>query len=133
MGGEQFINEQYTGRITSGIKTQTFQLSVINFIKCQLLNWRNDTDRQFEQSELRLNSQLSKFLDIKARKDFPMICFNHEEPQYGSRSVDMSVSPEEEIIIEAQTYTKYEPILVIECKRLPADSPDREKEYVTGS
>jgi len=133
MGGEQFINEQYTGRITSGIKTRTFQLSIINFIKCQLPIWRDDPDRPFEQSERRLSSQLSKFLNLEARKYFPMICFSHEEPQYGSRTVDISVSPEEEFIIEAQTYTKYDPVLVIECKRLPADSPDREKEYVTGT
>jgi len=133
MGGEQFINEQYTGRITSGIKTRAFQLSIINFIIRQLPIWRDDPDRPFEQSEHKLNAQLSKFLDLKARQDFPMIFFSHEEQQYGSRAVDISVSSEGEIIIEAQTYTKYEPVLVIECKRLPADSPDREKEYVSGT
>ena len=40
----------------------------------------------------------------------------------------------EEMIIETQTYTTYDPVLVIECKRLPAPPPkDREKEYVTGT
>ena len=37
------------------------------------------------------------------------------------------------MIIEARPYTIYNPILVIECKRLPAPSADREKEYVTGT
>lgn len=133
MNGGQIYKKQYTGQITSGIKTRTFQLSIINFIKRQLPIWRDDPDRPLEQSEHKLNSQLSKFLNLEARKYFPMIQFSHEEPQFGNRDVDISVSPEEEIIIEAQTYNKYEPVLVIECKRLPAASPDREIEYVTGT
>lgn len=133
MNGGQIDNKQYIGEITSGIIAQTFQLTIINFIRQQLPIWRDDPDRPLEQSEHKLNSQLSKFLNLEARKYFPMIQFSHEEPQFGNRDVDISVSPEEEIIIEAQTYNKYEPVLVIECKRLPAASPDREREYVTGT
>lgn len=133
MNGGQIDNKQYIGEITSGIKARTFQLTIINFIRQQLPIWRDDPDRPLEQSEHKLNSQLSKFLNLEARKYFPMIQFSHEEPQFGNRDVDISVSPEEEIIIEAQTYNKYEPVLVIECKRLPAASPDREREYVTGT
>jgi hypothetical protein len=33
---------------------------------------------------------------------------------------------------EARLYNIYDPILVLECKRLPAPSSDREREYVTG-
>jgi len=133
MGGKQINEKGYTGKITSGIQSRTFQLTIINFIKRQLPIWRDDPDRPLEQSERKLNSQLSKFLNLEARKYFPMIQFSHEEPQFGNRDIDISVSPEEEIIIEAQTYNKYEPVLVIECKRLPAASPDREREYVTGT
>lgn len=133
MGGEQINNEQDTGKITSGIKPRTFQLMIINFVYQQLPAWRDDSDRLPEQSERKLNSQLSKFLNLEARKNFPMVQFGHEEPQYGNRDVDISVLPEETMIIEAQTYTKYDPVLVIECKRLPAASPDREREYVTGT
>ncbi len=132
MGGEQINKKQYTGKITSGIKFRTFQLTIINFVFQQLPIWRDDPDRLLEQSEPKLNSQLSKFLDLQARKIFPMIYFGHEELQYGSRHVDISALPDEKMIIEAQTYTKYDPVLVIECKRLPARSSKYEKEYVTG-
>ncbi len=62
-----------------------------------------------------------------------MITFGHEEPQASGRHVDLSASAVESVIIEAQSYTKYDPILVIECKRIPAPSVDREREYVTGA
>lgn len=128
MGEEQIQKNIFEGRITSGINPHTLQLSIINFIKEQLPIWRNDPERpKKEESEIKLNPQLSKFLNIEARKIFPMIQFNHEEPQSGTRSIDISVS-----LIESQTYSKYEPVLVIECKRLPADSSEREKEYVSG-
>lgn len=42
----------------------------------------------------------------------------------------MSVTPVEKTVLGVRNYTKYEPVLVIECKRLPAPSADREKEYV---
>jgi hypothetical protein len=61
-----------------------------------------------------------------------MVCFFHEEPQVGRRSADLSASPVEATRLEAKAYTIYDPILTIECKRLPAPSKDREKEYVTG-
>ncbi|MBA7628393.1 hypothetical protein ES703_35875 [subsurface metagenome] len=133
MGGKQINKKQYTGKITSGIQSRTFQLAIINFVHRQLPFWRDDPDRPFEQSEPKLNSQLSKFLNSQARKILSMICFNHEEPQYGTRDIDISVSPDKKMIIEAQTYTKYDLVLVIECKRLPARSLDYEKEYVTGT
>ncbi|MCK5600887.1 hypothetical protein KAR91_03400, partial [Candidatus Pacearchaeota archaeon] len=90
------------------------------------------SDRPDEQSEVKLNSQLATFLDVQASNSFPMIRFNHEEPQSGSRSTDISSLPSQEMFIEARSYTIYDPVLVIECKRLPAPSKDREKEYVTG-
>ena len=133
MGGKQINKKQYTGEITSGIKHRTLQLAIISFVHQQLPFWRDDPDRPFEQSELKLNPQLSKFLNFQAHKILSMICFNHEEPQYGNRDVDISILPYEKMIIEAQTYTIYDPVLVIECKRLPARSLDYEKEYVTGT
>ena len=42
MGGEQVNKKQYTGEITSGIKFQTFQLTIITFIQQQLPIWRDD-------------------------------------------------------------------------------------------
>jgi len=133
MGGKQINEKGYTGKITSGIQYRTFQLTIIDFIYQQLPIWRDDPDRPLEQSEHKLNSQLSKFLNSHARKDFPMICFSHEEPQYSNRDVDISALPDEKMIIGVHIYTKYDPVLVVECKRLPAPSLDREREYVTGT
>jgi hypothetical protein len=121
------------GKITSGIKPHAIPLGIIDFIRQQLPAWRDDPDRSHEVSEPMLNPQLCKFLDVRARNEFPMIAFNHEEPQASGRHADLSASPVESMVIEARSYTKYDPILVIECKRIPAPSKDREKEYVTGA
>jgi len=133
MGGKQINKKQYTGKITSGIKLRTFQLAVITFIQQQLPIWRDDPDRPNEQSEDKLNLQLCKFLNSHARHILPVVHFDHEEYQTGRRSVDLSASPAESIFFEAKPYTIYDPILVIEGKRLPAPCSSREKEYVTGT
>ncbi len=132
MGGKQINEKGYTGKITSGIQSRTFQLTIITFILQQLPSWRDDSDRPNEQSEDKLNLQLCKFLDAHAWNDFPMIRFDHEEYQTGHRRVDMSASPAKSIFFEAKLYTIYDPVLVLEGKRLPAPSSSREKEYVTG-
>lgn len=124
--------EQPSGQITSGIGHSTLSLKTIDFVRQQLPAWRDDPNRPSEESENRLNLQLCKFLDSRARNDFPMVRFNHEEYQAGHRSVDVSASPADVIVIGAKLHTIYDPILVLECKRLPAPSRDRQKEYVTG-
>jgi len=126
------IENQAIGRVTSGIPGDTLTLTTINFVHEQLPPWRDDSSRPDEQSENKLNLHLCKFLDVKARNEFPMIRFDHEEYQADHRSVDISASPVTEITIGATLYTIYDPVIVFECKRLPAPSPDREKEYVTG-
>jgi len=121
------------GQITSGIDAQdTLALKTINFVFQQLPKWRDDSNRPVERSENKLNLQLCKFLETRARNDFPMVRFDHEEYQTGRRSVDLSASPVGTTLIGARLYTIYNPILVLECKRLPAPSQDREREYVTG-
>lgn len=121
---------QSTGRITSGIDQEnTLALKTVSFVRRQLPAWRDDPDRPSEQAENKLNLQLCKFLDAHARNDFPMIRFDHEEYQSDRRSVDLSASS----VIGASLHTIYDPVLVLECKRLPAPPPlKREKEYVTG-
>jgi hypothetical protein len=120
------------GKITSGLAPGTLALKTIDFVRDQLPFWRDDPSRPDEQSENRLNLQLCKFLNTKARNDFPMVHFEHEEYQPDGRSVDVSASPVTGAIIGASLYTIYDPVIVFECKRLPAPSSDREKEYVTG-
>jgi hypothetical protein len=132
MGEDEANKQNYSGRITSNIELKTSVLSIIDFIYNQLPRWRDDPDRADEQSEPKLNSQLCDFLDSQASKVLPMFRFHHEEPQLERRRVDLSAKLIETLIIEAQTFTKYDPVLLIECKRLPAETQNREKEYVTG-
>lgn len=126
------VENQPIGRISSGIENDTITVKTVAFIQRQLPAWRDDPDRIQEQAENRLNLQLCKFLDSRARSEFPMVRFDHEEYQGGRRSVDLSASPVEPTMIDARLHTIYDPILVIEGKRLPATSSNREKEYVTG-
>jgi len=63
-----------------------------------------------------------------------MVSFKHEEPQKKGRTVDLGVhGTGESTIIGAHDYSIYEPFMVIEAKRLPAPSKDREREYVVGT
>ena len=121
-----------SGRITSGLQNATLVAKTMEFIRQQLPRWRDDTTRPFEDAELKLNIQMCKFLDARARSEFPMACFHHEEPQTGRHRVDVSASPSKPIVIEARLHSIYEPFLVLEGKRLPAPSADRKMEYVTG-
>jgi hypothetical protein len=123
---------QTRGGVTSGILKEALVSKTISYVSRQLQSWRDDPGRRDVQSENQLNLQLVKFLDAQARSEFPMVRFDHEEYQSGRRSIDMSASPIETIIIDARLHTIYDPILVIEGKRLPAPSLDREKEYVSG-
>ncbi|MEK7395848.1 MAG: hypothetical protein AAB116_02815, partial [Candidatus Poribacteria bacterium] len=90
MGGDQ-VNENSFGRITSGVKLRASVFEIVNFISVQLPVWRDDPDRVDEQSEHKLNAQLSKFLNYRAREYLPIFRFDHEEPQQGNRSIDISV------------------------------------------
>ena len=62
-----------------------------------------------------------------------MVQFHHEEPQGARHSVDMSANVTDADWIEGRTYTKYEPILVLEGKRLPTPGSGREREYVAST
>ncbi|WP_149112157.1 hypothetical protein [Limnoglobus roseus] len=62
-----------------------------------------------------------------------MVRFKHEATQASGHSVDIGVHGTSEVTwIEAHPYSLYEPFMVIEAKRLPAPSNDREREYVSG-
>ena len=120
------------GRITSGIPADGAALKTLDFIERHLAAWRDDPERPRVERERDLNSQLCKFLNVAAIKsDFAMVHFHHEEPEGVSHSADFSANPVEKEWIEGRQYTKYEPILVIEGKRLPTPGSGREREYLT--
>jgi hypothetical protein len=118
--------------IASGIALNTLVNETLDFIHRQLPNWRDDPERPEEESEETLNGNLCDFLNYRARHDYPMAAFRHEELQASRRKVDLSVKTDRPIIASTRTFTKYDPYLVVEGKRLPAPAKKREMEYVTG-
>jgi len=116
------------GRISTGLEPGTLARRTIEFVRNQLPAWRDDPERESVEAEEALNGQLSKFLNFAARSEFPMAQFHHEERQAERRRVDLSAVSD--ILVG---HTKYEPFLVMEGKRLPAPSSDREREYVIGT
>lgn len=122
-----------SGRITRSIAPDTAVRRTLDFVYAQLPAWRNMPGRPVAEAEEELNGQLCKFLNASARaQDFPMAYFHHEERQTGQRRVDMSaLSPQP--LIEGRLYFDLNPFLVLEGKRLPAPSRDREREYVVGA
>ncbi len=118
-----------TGSITTGIASDTLINRTIAFIRTQLQAWRDDPTRPPQPSENRLNLQLCKYLNAVARESFPMVQFNHEEPQTGRRTVDISATP---LTVGSHDHSIYAPFLVVEGKRLPMPSKARQREYLTG-
>ena len=122
------------GRITKGIPAKTLAIKTLKFVEDNLAVWRDDPDRPNVDSERELNSQLCKFLNIEARRsEFSMAHFHHEESQGGHRAVDISANPIGGEYIEGSQYTKYDPFLVMEGKRLPTPGSDREREYTSSA
>lgn len=120
------------GRLAPSAVQASLVEQTIEFIWGCLIPWRNDPDRPFVEGEEELNAQFHNFLQSCANEIFPMVLFQHEQRQEGRRRVDLSVKPIKKVDIEGVTYTKYQPILVIEGKRLPPPSKTREREYVSG-
>lgn len=120
------------GKITRGITPNKLITQTIAFVEKQLPAWRDDEARKNADVEEELNGQLCKFLIDRARDDFPMTIFHHEERQGSRRRSDFSASPSSKAIEAAIYESIYEPYLVMEGKRLPTPSAAREREYLTG-
>ncbi len=125
------LNTPSLGRITEGPTTSLVERT-LEFVFSELATWRDDSDRSPEDAEERLNAQLCKYLNVAASNRFPMVFFHHEEKQTGIRRVDMSVLSKSGMVLGLTYHSIYDPFLVLEGKRLPAPSADREREYVTG-
>jgi hypothetical protein len=119
------------GHISEG-PTSSLVDRTLDFVSQELAAWRDDPDRTAEDAEERLNAQLCKYLNVAASDRFPMVYFHHEEKQTRTRRVDISALPKKGIVLGITYHSIYEPFLVLEAKRLPAPSSDREREYVTG-
>lgn len=125
-------NQNSVGRLSKNAISDSLVEKTIEFIWSSLIPWKNDPTRPFTDSEEELNAQFHNYLQARASKEFPMVFFQHEQRQEGRRRVDLSAKSTEMTIIRGVAYSIYEPIIVIEGKRLPAPSAPRKFEYITG-
>lgn len=108
----------------------TFLREIVQFIASSLPLWRDDPVRRIKvKSETRLTSQLCKFLNNHTRlANLDHIIFQPEDPDTakGGRTIDLIASPKCcSIWINGRQHTYYDPLIPIECKRLP--TPDLKK------
>ena len=119
------------GRLDNCLEPNAFRESVVDFLVEQLPMWRSRPGRRPATSEGELNSQICKHLNNAARHAELPYSFHHEQLEDGGRRVDMSVGFLAERYFGTSYYTQDDPFLVFECKRLPAPSRRREREYVS--
>lgn len=103
---------------------------VTNYMFSVLPQWASDPTRKIAKckiNEKRLNSQLCSFLNTHVKRPH-LIQFLHESPDEETRSNDLAVMP----FFSNGELSIYQPLIPIECKRLPAPRNERQKEYVTG-
>lgn len=124
---------QSQGRLTHGPEVNAQVKKTLAFVQNELPQWRDRPKRRTEIAEESLNAQLCKHLNSRARKNFQMVMFHHEEKQAKGRRVDISAGLTEDGFVGATYHTIDDPFLVFEGKRLPPPGgKTREREYLTG-
>lgn len=111
--------------------------AILDFVADQLPSWRDRPERPQEQSETALTSQLCDHLNSVARhaEGWDILQFRtevHDEHQKG-RKIDLAPKPcGANLCIEGRSYSDFDTLLPIECKRLPTpkDTNRDEQEYV---
>lgn len=98
--------------------------SLIRFIAGTLPEWRDDQFRQARTAETALTSQLCAWLNSATRtnRGWDILQFRTEEPDEtrAGRTIDLVAAPLDGCIwIQERRYSRYEPLLPVECKRLP--------------
>lgn len=118
-------------------KPKTFFSELLDFIADNLPRWRERNDRTAETSETVLTSQLCAHLNSNARVStgWDILQFRTEEPdeRVKGRTIDLVPAPAGTVLcVEGRSYTDFDALLPVECKRLP--TPARvgrdEREYV---
>lgn len=110
-------------------------MRLVDFITDHLGRWRDYPDRPAVESEPELTAQLGAYLNTEARDLLDVVQFTTEAPDSAQRGrrLDMAVQPRvARILVEGRSYTLFDTILPIECKRLPTpdDRGRDEREYV---
>lgn len=114
-----------SGGLSAGLhRPAAWLLDLIDFIAEQLPLWRDRTDRRAGEGETYLTSQLCAHLNSATRKapGWDVLQFRTEEPDEVKRArrIDLAPAPSGEVIwIEGRRYSDFDPLLPIECKRLP--------------
>lgn len=115
----------------------TFLTELLDLIQDELASWRDRADRKVETSETVLTSQLCAHMNSVTRRapGWDILQFRTEEPDetVAGRKVDLVPAPADATIwVDGRKYVDFDPLLPIECKRLPTPAQrDRdEREYV---
>lgn len=126
-----------SGNLTAALHRPSEWLeTVVDFIYAQLAAWRDDPERPSATAETRLTAQLCQFLNNATRAaGLDSVVFQAEvpDPAVANRTLDLVPGPCGCVIwIDGRRHSLYDPILPIECKRLPTPSGSgREKrEYL---
>lgn len=110
---------------------------LLDFIKAELPRWRDRADRKRETSETSLTDQLCTHLNSATRRSigWDFLQFRTEVPDEKNkgRKIDLIAAPcNTTVWIEGRRHVDFDPLLPIECKRLPTpkDKGRDEREYV---
>jgi hypothetical protein len=110
---------------------------LLDFIASELPLWRDREERPDQSSENTLTAQLCSHLNSSARRSqgWDIFQFRREEPDEskGNRSIDLVVAPcGVRVWMHGRCFHDFQPLLPIECKRLPTPSGNRrdKREYV---
>jgi hypothetical protein len=111
--------------------------AIIGFISDELARWRSRAKNGRSANETRLNAAFCSHLNVAARKGpgWDVFQFKPEEPDEinASRAYDLAAAPcVYQLVVEGRTFSDYEPILPVECKRLPTPTGKNRdpREYV---
>ena len=121
-------NFRPTGKLAAGVLNAGHSRAIIlDFVASQLPVWRDRAERPARTSETMLTSQLCAHLNSAARKmpGFDCLQFRVEEADETeiSRKIDLIAAPAgDALIVEGRSYVDFDPIVPIECKRLPIPS-----------
>lgn len=131
-------SKPHIGALAAAIHTKgASRLALLSFISQELPRWRDRTDRKPQTSETTLTSQLCAHLNSAARRcpGWDSYQFRVEEPdeKKPGRKIDLVASPCSAVVwIDGRSYTDFDTVMPIECKRLPTpkEGGRDEREYV---
>lgn len=115
---------------------KTSVIALIGFLADQLSTWCEDPERQQVSSETTLTSQFCAYLNEAARFsswDFLQFRVEERDERKAGRKIDLVAAPcGATVWVEGRRCTKYDPLLPVECKRLPTPVDKRRdpREYV---